>query len=238
MSFSWNSSDFTMAFKGTNDNWAVSCWVCISIRSGRVHFLRNWLIFIKKVFPSSKLKRLLRFKQFPAELHVSFASLLSIHSVISSTLYDSSLNFAYSCWSGALCWDKLWTLFKQKERMWWQPMCCSWCHLKYKDKGRTGKSCIILKKGKNEAQSSYTGKMSQWNCNLDFFTLASTFASSNHLVAPLWRRLYFWALSNGRCYSDSKGKEGRSESKEACALSLSRSQAHSSMAVTDWTALW
>jgi len=58
------------------------------------------LIFVKKDFPSSKLKWLPGFMQFPAELHVSFASLYSFHIVISSTLYASSL----------VCWDRLWTL--------------------------------------------------------------------------------------------------------------------------------
>lgn len=53
------------------------------------------MIFVKKVFPSSKLKLLLGFLQFPAELPVSFASLLSFHGMISSTLYASHLNFAH-----------------------------------------------------------------------------------------------------------------------------------------------
>ena len=53
------------------------------------------MIFVKKVFPSSKLKWVLGFMQFPAELHVSFASLLSFHIMIFSTLYASSLNFEH-----------------------------------------------------------------------------------------------------------------------------------------------
>lgn len=74
--------------------------------------------------------------------------------------------------------DGLYTLFKQKERMWWQTMCHIWCHMKYK--GKITESCnhSQRKRAKNEAQTSYTRKMSQWNYNLDSFTSASTFAQT------------------------------------------------------------
>lgn len=175
---------------------------------------------------------------FPAELHVSFSSLLSFHIMISSTLYTSSLNFEHIPIKGELSAGIGYGLFSNKR------------------KGCDGSPCTIADatwnikmKNRKVMHHSQRAKMRHrqerwaseiiiwiplpWQVHLPALTI---------LLHPCGGVFTFklWAMEGvaKECYNDSKGKEGRSESKEAYALSSSTSQAHSSMAVSGWAALW
>lgn len=126
--------------------------------------------------------------QCTAEIPVSFTSILSFHIFPSSTLCASSLNF--ECMGEAMDTSQT----EGKDVMAAHVIQLMLPGVERKDRKVMHRS--QRRRAKMRHRAVKTGKKCQRNYNTDSFTLASAFASSEHLIAFLWRRFYFWAVSN------------------------------------------